>query len=766
MTIGAAPKPSVSDDRIARRTAALYRHQRRLVARRTDRMFAVLMLLQWIAGIIIALTVSPRDWAGRTSGVHPHVYAAIFLGGAISSLPIIFALFFPGRKITRYTMSVAQMFWSALLIHLTGGRVEAHFHIFGSLAFLAIYREWPVLIPATVVIAMDHLLGGFFWPQSVYGVLSASIWRTVEHATWVIFEDIFLVISCLQQVGDMKVGAQRQAELEASKRQTVAAGAELQIAHDRLEQRVADRTAELSERNAELARVSALADEANRAKTSFLANMSHEIRTPMTAILGYSDVLLEPGQTVSDRFDALQVIRRNAKHLLQLINDILDISKIEAGKMTVELLPVDLVSEIADVVSLMRPRAIEKGLDFRAEFAGPVPKTIRTDALRLKQILVNLLGNSLKFTERGELKVRVSCQTTDNNCRMVFEVSDTGIGMTPAQCERLFKPFTQADESTTRRFGGSGLGLTISLRLAQLLDGGITLQSERGKGSTFTLEIAGGSLQGIEMITEVNESMLAPRQTDKVVNIAVKGRILLCEDGLDNQRLISLYLDRAGATVQIAENGKIGVEMASIQKFDLILMDMQMPEMDGYTAASKLRAKGIDVPIIALTANALSEDRAKCLASGCSDYLSKPITKELLLQTVAGYLKSKNQKEEPSMAATQATNQNPIRSEFASDPDMQELVSEFTASLPARTEKLAQLVRDRDLDQLRQVVHQLKGAGGGYGFAEITQYAGEAESTIKAGAEIQQIQAQVDSLVDLLKRVEGYNSAAAPEAQK
>jgi signal transduction histidine kinase/CheY-like chemotaxis protein/HPt (histidine-containing phosphotransfer) domain-containing protein len=759
MTVGIAQKPASVDRRISRRTDAIYRHQRRLVARRTDRMFAVLMILQWIGGIIIALTVSPRDWAGKSSGIHPHVYAAIFLGGAISSLPILLTLLHPGKRITRYVISIAQMLWSSLLIHLTGGRIEAHFHIFGSLAFLAIYREWPLLIPATVVIAGDHLLGGMFWPESVYGVLSASVWRTLEHAVWVIFEDIFLIISCLQQQRDMRTGAQRQAELEASERQIKAAGDELQVAHDKLEQRVADRTAELSERNAELARVSALADEANRAKTSFLANMSHEIRTPMTAILGYSDVLLEPNQSVSDRFDALQVIRRNAKHLLQLINDILDISKIEAGKMTVELLPVELVSEVADVVSLMRPRAIEKGLEFKIEFVGPMPKTICTDALRLKQILINLLGNSLKFTERGELRLRVRSQRDGEHCRMIFEVSDTGIGMTPDQCERLFRPFTQADESMTRRFGGTGLGLTISQRLAELLGGKITLESEKGKGSIFRLDIDAGSLNGVEIMAEVGESMLMPRHTERTGGITLQGQILLCEDGVDNQRLISMYLDRAGAKVHIAENGRIGVEMASIQKFDLILMDMQMPEMDGYTAASKLRAKGIDVPIIALTANALSDDRARCIASGCTDYLSKPIAKELLLRTIAGYLNRKNQKEDVPMAAIPATNRNPIRSEFASDPDMAELVSEFTASLPARTEKLTQLIADRDLDQLRQVVHQLKGAGGGYGFAEITQLAGEAEHTIKAGAAIEQIQAQVDSLVELLKRVEGFQSA-------
>src|SRR5947207_2770783 len=233
------------------------------------------------------------------------------------------------------------MLWSALLIDLTGGRIEAHFHVFGSLAFLAIYRDWKILVPATLIVAGDHLLRGLYMPQTVYGVLYASTWRTIEHAGWVIFEDVFLVISCVQQTRDMHVVALRQAELESSKRA-------LRQTHAELEQRVTDRTAELRQRNEELVHASAAAAIANRAKSAFLANMSHEIRTPMTAILGYSELLVEPGQTVSERHDALHVIRRNARHLLDLINDVLDISKIEAGKMTVERLPTDLLKEIGD----------------------------------------------------------------------------------------------------------------------------------------------------------------------------------------------------------------------------------------------------------------------------------------------------------------------------------------------------------------------------------------------------------------------------------
>jgi signal transduction histidine kinase/DNA-binding response OmpR family regulator len=735
--------------RIARRSESLFKKQCRLVARRTDRMFAVLLILQWLAGIVIAFSVAPKVWAGRESATHPHVYAAIYLGAVISGLPVLLALLRPGNVETRHVIAIAQMLWSALLIHLTGGRIETHFHVFGSLAFLAIYRDWRVLIPATLVVAADHMVRGIFWPASVYGVLYASPWRTVEHAVWVIFEDVFLVICCLQQARDMRMGASRQAELEHNKR-------ELRQTHAELEQRVADRTAELSHAKAS-------AEAANNAKSSFLANMSHEIRTPMTAILGYSDLLVEPGQTVSDRHDALHVIRRNARHLLDLINDVLDISKIEAGKMAVERIQTDLLKEIGDVISIMRPRAIEKGLNFRAEFIGDIPRTIQTDPLRIKQILMNLLGNGMKFTERGELCVRVRCEQVPGDSRIHFDISDTGLGMSPEQLSRLFQPFMQADESTTRRFGGTGLGLTISQRLARLLGGDITVSSEVGRGSTFSVAIAGGSLDGIEMLHDVQESMLFSNlpQTP-TAKISLTGRILLVEDGLDNQQLISLHLRKAGATVAIAENGRIGVETAYAEPFDVILMDMQMPEMDGYTAATILRAKGMMLPIIALTAHAMTEDRAKCLAAGCSDYLSKPVPKELLLRTVAAAMnKSPRDTSQPSTEpAPEATTHATLRSSFAGDPDMQELIQEFVSRLPQRAARMMELLRDQDIEQLRQTVHQLKGAGGGYGFGEITHRATDVEKTIKAGAGLDAVAAQVESLVRLLQRVDGYVDSA------
>jgi len=377
------------------------------------------------------------------------------------------------------------------------------------------------------------------------------------------------------------------------------------------------------------------AEEASRAKSNFLANMSHEIRTPMTAIVGYSDLMLEPSQTLSDRQDCLQIIRRNGRHLMALINDILDISKIEAGKMTVERLECDLPHLVVDVASLMRPRAVDKGLDFRLLFEGPIPQVVSTDALRVKQILMNLLGNAIKFTATGVVAVKVECAPLpdQDDSEIRFAITDTGVGMTAEQISRLFQPFTQADESMSRKFGGTGLGLTISQRLARLLGGDISVRSELGVGSTFTVAIRGGSLANTRMLAEVSEAMigLVPAQTTQQ-NITLQGKILLAEDGLDNQKLISLHLRKAGADVVIADNGRIAVDLMKAHTFDLIVMDMQMPELDGYGAASELRKRGFTLPIIALTAHAMAEDRQRCLAAGCDDYQTKPINRDNLIR--------------------------------------------------------------------------------------------------------------------------------------
>jgi signal transduction histidine kinase/ActR/RegA family two-component response regulator len=382
----------------------------------------------------------------------------------------------------------------------------------------------------------------------------------------------------------------------------------------------------------------ATAERADAVKSEFLSNMSHEIRTPMGAIVGYADLMLDPNQSPSDRVDAVQTIRRNGAHLLTVINDILDISKIEAGKLTVEHVATDPAQVIEEVCSLMQVRADEKELALKHLIDGPFPVTVQTDPVRLRQVLINLVGNALKFTENGGVTIKAAF-VAGARPAMRFDVTDTGIGMTPEQIAKLFQPFTQADASTTRRFGGTGLGLTIALNLARALGGDITVTSEPGKGTTFSATVETGPVEGVSM---------EPRQRTVLRDLAASSpmtrldgvRILLAEDGPDNQRLLRLYLTRAGANVTLVENGRQAVD--SVMKpaeqqrpFNLILMDMQMPELDGYGASSLLRAKGCRLPIIALTAHAMQGDRDKCLAAGCDDYLSKPVDCGALLATCA-----------------------------------------------------------------------------------------------------------------------------------
>ena len=390
---------------------------------------------------------------------------------------------------------------------------------------------------------------------------------------------------------------------------------------------------------------------ANQAKSEFLANMSHEIRTPMTAILGFSDLVL-PHLTDEDDVAAIMTIKRNGEYLLKLINDILDISKIEAGKLDVERIECYPLKIIADIASLMRVRSRAKNLPLKVDYLGPIPETIRSDPTRLRQILVNLLGNAFKFTETGEIRL-VTQLVEDNNGsnHLRFDVIDTGIGMTESQIYKLFQPFTQADSSMARRFGGTGLGLAISKRLAKQMGGDITIKSKLGKGSTFTLTIATGPLEGTKMLPNPTEILLErnpishDEPNQKVLNNC---RILLAEDGPDNQRLIAFLLKKAGADVEVAENGQVAYErvttaMREANPYDVILMDMQMPVLDGYQATRNLRRIEYTGTIIALTAHAMAGDEAACREAGCDDYLTKPIDRKQFLSVLSKYVEPSQQ---------------------------------------------------------------------------------------------------------------------------
>jgi len=505
----------------------------------------------------------------------------------------------------------------------------------------------------------------------------------------------------------------------------------------------------------ELAQASKAIAAANKAKSEFLANMSHEIRTPMTAILGFADMLLTKKPEECAEIGCVQIIRRNALHLLELINDILDLSKVEAGQMKVECIPCDLLALLSEIASLMRPRAQEKGLAFELTFHGPIPRLIQSDPARLRQILINLMGNATKFTESGKIELRVREEEPGgSNMVLRVEVIDSGIGMTAEQLARLFQPFTQADTSITRKFGGTGLGLTISRQLAKLLGGDVTAASEPRSGSIFTLTIGGGPSAGVERLPDLTESSLPKRLEHGVkTEIYLRGRILLVEDGADNQRLLRMQLSGAGGSVVSALNGHIAVDLATSQPFDLILMDMQMPVLDGYHATRELRRRGVTIPIIALTAHAMAEDRDKCVASGCDGYLSKPVDEETLLTTVNHYLG----KQVPRESVTTA---NCIRSSLAGDPRMMRIIPEFVARLPEKVYKMLDSLEHHDLVALLGVVHDIVGTAGGYGFAPVSQPARQAQESIRAGAALEPIAAEINSLIAVIRRIEGYDESS------
>jgi two-component system, sensor histidine kinase and response regulator len=448
----------------------LFRAHQERVYRKTDRVFAQLMTAQWLAGIVFALWVSPRAWAGSTSQVHVHVWAAVFLGGGITVFPVLLAIFRSGDSLTRYTIAVAQMLMGALLIHLTGGRIETHFHVFGSLAFLAFYRDWRVLAPATIVVAADHFLRGMFWPQSVYGVLLASQWRWVEHAAWVVFEDVILVMSCVRGTEELRQIAQHTAGLEFAHKEQ----ARLALEQSELVSRL-----RLSQQQVEAA---------TRAKSEFVANMSHELRTPLNAITLYGELLEEGARADGRETDVadLTKLQSASRHLLGLINGILDLSKIEAGKMELDLQTFDLKTMIDELVGAI-DALVQKNRNTLRVTLGSQLGTMHADATKVRQILFNLLSNAAKFTSGGVVTLDVRRTLSDGVASIQFTVKDTGIGLTTEHKARLFQPFSQADSSTARKYGGTGLGLALVWRFCQLMGGDVKVDTPLEGGARFVV---------------------------------------------------------------------------------------------------------------------------------------------------------------------------------------------------------------------------------------------------------------------------------------
>jgi signal transduction histidine kinase/CheY-like chemotaxis protein/HPt (histidine-containing phosphotransfer) domain-containing protein len=455
------------------------------------------------------------------------------------------------------------------------------------------------------------------------------------------------------------------------------------------------------------------AEAATAAKSQFLANMSHEIRTPLTALIGFADLLAAPRVTESERLNYALVIRRNGEHLLSVINDILDLSKIEAGKLTVEHVDCSPVQILGEVASLMRVRAIEANLDFEVGLDTPIPSKIRSDPTRLRQSVLNLVGNAIKFTEKGSVHVTGRFEAP----HLSIVVRDTGVGMRSEQIARLFQPFEQVDASMSRRFGGTGLGLAICRRIAVALGGDVRVESEPGSGSTFTLTTSVEVPDGTPMIDRLID-VPSPQAARPTPQLALSGRVLLAEDGPDNQLLVTTLLRRHGLDVTVVGNGQLAVEAALRgAPFDVILMDMQMPILDGYQAVAKLRREGYTRPIIALTAHAMESERDRCLAAGCSGYIPKPIDRAVLLSTIAESLPSSSRSPEP------------LASDFADDPDMIDVIRRFVTTLPERVAAM----QAAEGAALQRLAHQLKGAAGGYGFPAITDAAARLEKALVEG---------------------------------
>jgi PAS domain S-box-containing protein len=566
-----------------------------------------------------------------------------------------------------------------------------------------------------------------------------------------------------------------------------------------------DDVTRLEEQNVELAKARQAAEAASKAKSDFLANMSHEIRTPMNAIMGFTDVLRRGiAESEEQRLNYLDTIHSSGTHLLELINDILDLSKIEAGRLQVEIMEASPYSVLCNVTNVLRVRADLAGITLESAVEGLIPETIYSDPTRLSQVLINLVGNAIKFTKVGGVRLVCRMAPPSDRPRIEFEVTDTGIGMTDEQMARIFNPFEQADSSVTRRFGGTGLGLSISKRFAEALGGEIQVRSTPGQGSTFTVRVETGPLSRVRML-DAAEAAGRQAQQQRLRRSAGSirlrsARVLLVDDGAANRELISLLLRRAGLEVREAENGEVALERAGQAEFDLVLMDMQMPVMDGYTAARRMRELGYTMPVVALTGNAMQGDEDRCRKAGCSHYLTKPIDIDQLFELLASEIgevpadaatagdqavAGQSEAQTPRVPAPSAESRvsppptptagrplRPTTTIFApDDPEFQRIIARFAEQLAVRLQAMCEAFCQGDFGALADHAHWLKGTGGTVGFSEFTEPARRLESLAKNQSAdnipplLQELVALAESVrVDRKDAAESSDACCAAEA--
>ena len=722
----AGPIPAANSER----AEELFQQHRRRIFRDTDKLFARLMLFQWVACIVIALVVSPRTWDGEASQIHIHVWSALLIGGVISLFPVWMTRVWPGSVATRNVIAVAQMLMSALLIALTGGRIETHFHVFGSLVVLSFYRDWRVLVPATVVVGLDHFLRGVYLPYSVYGVLSASPWRSIEHAGWVVFENVFLVISCFRIIREMRFIANRTASLEASDQRSrqlfddapigmavVALDDEkFRQVNARFTQMIGYSEAELLERtplnlthpddlaesqrlvkalldgrercslekryirkNGELLWVNRTAcvicdkdsnpreflimvediterklveealreakkeaDRANHAKSEFLSRMSHELRTPLNAILGFGQLLERQNPTKPQRA-RVEHIMSAGRHLLKLINEVLDLSRIEAGHLQLSVEPVAVAEVLEEALDLMRPLAAQRTMQLSVDALLDKDLHVLADRQRLKQVLLNLLTNAVKYTAVGG-QVSVSLQQS-NLAKTRLVVTDTGAGIATEKLARLFTPFDRLGVEPSG-VEGTGLGLALCQRLMHAMGGDIGVDSTVGKGSAFWIELP------------ATDSPLKALPNNHAATLEEAsggdgGKILYIEDNLSNLTLVEQMLaEQPQLQLLTAMQGGLGLDLARQHLPDLILLDLHLPDLRGHEVLERLRNDAVtrDIPVVIISADATARQINQLKAAGARSYLTKPLDISEFFRVIDETMQDRNRELEPAVA--------------------------------------------------------------------------------------------------------------------